>query len=78
MRLSQQALELAVLQFELASTLGLADLHAAVLGAPLVKRSITEAVLAPDLLGRQAGLGLPQETNDLLNSIAEAQEAADV
>ncbi len=69
MRLSQQALELAVLQFELAQPFGLADLHAAVLGAPLVKRRITEAVFTADLLDRHASFGLPQETNDLLFAV---------
>ena len=69
MRLGQQALELAVLQLQLAKPFGLADLHAGVLGALLVKRRITEAVLASDLLDRHAGFGLPQETNDLLFAV---------
>jgi hypothetical protein len=39
--------------------------HAGVLGAPFVERGVTEAVFAPDLFDRHAGLGLAQEANDL-------------
>lgn len=64
-RLGQQALELAVLQLQLAQPFGLAGVHAAVLGAPFVEAGVTEAVLAPDFLDRHAGFGLPQKANDL-------------
>ena len=69
MRLGRQALELTVLQFQLAQPFGLAGVHAAVLGAPFVKRRITEAVFAPDLLDRQTGFGLPQKSDDLLFAV---------
>ena len=68
-RLSQQSFELAVLQFQLAQAFGLAGVHAAVLGAPLVEAGITEAVLAPDFLDRHVGFGLPQKSNDLLFAV---------
>ena len=63
MRLSQQSLELAVLQFQFVQPFGFASVHATVLGAPLVKRRNTETVFAPDLLDRHASFGLPQKTN---------------
>ena len=69
MRLGPQALELAVLQFKLAQPFGLADVHAPVLRAPLIKLRTTEAVLATYLLDRHAGFGLPQKTNDLLFAV---------
>ena len=59
MRLSQQALELAVLQLELAQPFGLSCIHTSLLGAPFVEAGITEAVFAPDLLDRHTSLGLP-------------------
>ena len=68
-RLGQQALELAVLQFQLAQPFGLRGVRAAVPGEPLVEAGITEAVLAPDLLDRHTGLGLPQKSNDLLLAV---------
>ena len=68
-RLSQQALELAILQLKLAQPFGLAGVHTAVLGAPFVKAGITEAVFAPDFLDRHAGFGLPQKSNDLLFAV---------
>ena len=58
-RLGQKALELAVLQFQFAQPFGFTGVHAALLGAPFVKRRITEAVFAPDLLDRHASFGLP-------------------
>jgi hypothetical protein len=61
----QQPLELGVLGFELAQALGFRDLHAAELGAPLVKRRIAEAAIAAQLLDRHAGLGLLEEADDL-------------
>jgi len=66
--LGQQPLELAVLQLQLKleQPLGIACVHAAVLGSPFLKRRITEAEFAPDLLDRHAGLGLLQKKNDLL------------
>ena len=68
-RLCQQALELAVLYFQLAQPFGLGCIHAAVLGASLVKVGVAEAVFAPDLLDRYTGLGLPQKTNNLLFAV---------
>lgn len=65
MRLGYQPLELAVLQFQFAQSFGFAGVHARVLGAPPVKQRVTEAVFAPDLVDRNARLGLPQKTNDL-------------
>ena len=69
MRLGQQALELAVLQFQLAQPFGLTDVYAAIFGAPFVERRITKTVFAPDLLDRHTVLGLPQETDDLLLAV---------
>ena len=69
MRLCQQALEFAVLQLQLAQPFGLCRIHAAVPRSPFLKAGITEAVLAPDLLDRHAGLGLPQKSNDLLFAV---------
>ena len=69
MRLSQQALKLAVFQFEPAQPFGLRRIHAAVLGAPFVEAGITEAVLAPDFLDWHTGFGLPQAINDLLFAV---------
>ncbi|MDR7152054.1 hypothetical protein J2W49_004030 [Hydrogenophaga palleronii] len=54
-----------VLGFELAYALGFRDLHAAELGAPLIERGIAETAIAAQLLDRHAGLGLPQEPDDL-------------
>ena len=68
-RLGQQPFEFAVLQLQLAQPFGLAGVHAPVLGTPFVKRRITKTVFAPDLLDRHAGLGLPQETDDLLFAV---------
>ena len=68
-RLGQQPLELAVLQFQFAQPFGFAGVHAAVLRAPFVKRRITEAVFAADLLDRHADLGLPKKTNDLFFAV---------
>ena len=68
-RLGQQALKLAVLQFEFAQSFGLAYVHAAVFGAPFVEAGVTEAVLAPDFLDRHACFGLPQKANDLLFAV---------
>ena len=67
--LGQQSFEFAVLQLEFAQPFGLRRIHAAVLGAPFVEAGITEAVLAPDLLDRHTGFGLPQETDDLLFAV---------
>ena len=58
-RLSQQALEFAVLQVQLAQPLCLTFVHAPVLGAPFVKAGVTKAIFATDLLDRHTGLGLP-------------------
>ena len=66
-RLGQQALDLAVVQLE--QPFGLRGVHAAVLRALFVKRRITKTVFAPDLLDRDARLGLPQKTNDLLFAV---------
>ena len=69
MRLGQQALKLAVLQFQLAQAFGLAGIYAAVLGAPFIKAGITEAVFTPDIFDQHARFGLPQKTNDLLFAV---------
>jgi hypothetical protein len=63
--LGQQPLELGVLGFELARALGFSDLHAAELGAPLVKRRIAEATVAAQLLDWHTGLDLLEEPDDL-------------
>lgn len=68
-RLGQQALELAVLQFQLAQPFGLAGVHAAVLGAPLVKAGVTEAVFATNRFDWHARFGLPQKANDLFFAV---------
>lgn len=65
MRLCQQALELAVIQLELAHPFVLAGVHADVFGAPLIKAGFTEAVFVPNLLDRHANFGLPKQANDL-------------
>ena len=65
MRLSKQPSQLPVFQFKLAQTLGLDAIHAGGLGAPLVKRRITEAELASDLLNWHTGFGMPQKAYDL-------------
>jgi hypothetical protein len=64
-RLGEQPFELGVLGFELAQALGLIDLHAAELGALLVKRRVAETAVAAQLLDRHAGLGLLEEADDL-------------
>jgi hypothetical protein len=64
-RLGQQPLELSVIKFKLAQPFGLTDVQAAVLGAPIVKRRITETVITADRLNRHASLGLPEKANDL-------------
>jgi hypothetical protein len=61
----QKSFELAVLQLQFAQPFGLSGIHAGVLGAPFVKRRITETVFTPKFLDRHAGFDLPQ-TNDLL------------
>ena len=55
-RLSQQALEFAVLQFELAQPFGLCRIHAAVLGAPFVEAGIPASACL-------------KKTNDLLFAV---------
>lgn len=57
-RFGQQALEL-----------GVRNIHAAVLGAQLVERSIAEAAFASQLLDRHTGFGLFDEADDLLSCI---------
>ena len=69
MGLGQQALEFAVLQLQLPQPFGLSGVHAAVLGSPLVKAGITEAVFAANLFDRHTGFGLPQKANDLLFAV---------
>ncbi len=54
-RLGQQLLEPRVLGLQLAQALGVRDAHAAELGAPQVEGRVTEAVLAAQLLDRDAG-----------------------
>src|SRR5690606_33016533 len=62
----QQPLEPAVLGLELLQALGVLGLHAAVLGPPGVEAGGTEAVLATQFRHRHAGLGLLDESDDLL------------
>jgi hypothetical protein len=62
---SQQLLELGVLALKLPQALGFRDLHAAVFGAPFVKRGLAEAATAAQLRDGHACFGLPQEANDL-------------
>ena len=69
MRFGQQALKLAVLQFEFAQPFGLSCIHTAVLGAPFVKAGVAETVFAPDLLDRHTGFGLPQKASDQLLAV---------
>ena len=69
MRFGQQAIKLAVLQFEFAQPFGLSCIHAAVLGAPFIESGITKAVFAADLLDRHTGFGLPQKANDQLFAV---------
>src|ERR1700712_1060912 len=66
MGLGQQLLELAVLGLKLAQSPGIRHFHAAVLGAPFVEGRVAEAALAAQVLDRQAGLSLLDETDDLL------------
>ncbi len=66
MCVGQQPFELTVLQVQLKQPFPLAGIHATVLGAPLVKRGVADAVLTPNLLGRNHGLCLPLKANDLL------------
>ena len=54
---------------QLAQPFGLSGVYALVLGALFVKRRITKTVFSPDLLDRHTGLGLPQETDDLLFAV---------
>src|SRR5690554_4882546 len=66
MGVGQQPLEPAVLGLELLQALGVLGLHAAVLGPPGVEAGGTEAVLATQFRHRHAGLGLLDESDDLL------------
>ena len=59
----------AILQLQLAQPFGLSGFHAPVLGALFVERRITKTVFSPDLFDRHTGLGLPQETDDLLFAV---------
>jgi len=54
--LGQELLELRVLVLELLQPLGLGDVHAAVLGLPVVKRRFGDAVLARQIGGLRPGL----------------------
>ena len=63
-RLGQQPLQAVVLLFFQA--LGVFDLHAAVLGPPLVEAGRAEAVLASQLSHRHPGIRLLDEPDDLL------------
>src|SRR5690606_10378696 len=66
MGVGQQPLEPAVLGLELLQALGVLGLRAAVLGPPGVEAGGTEAVLATQFRHRHAGLGLLDESDDLL------------
>src|SRR5690606_29473878 len=62
----QQALQLSVLIFQGAQTLGVRHAHPAELGLPGVDRALGHAVLARQLARFGAGLVLPQDPDDLL------------
>ena len=70
MRLGQQLLELGVLAFELLQPLGVGNIHAPELGAPLVESGIAEAAFTAQLLDWHPCIGLLQETDDLLFAVS--------
>jgi hypothetical protein len=65
-RFGQQLLELGVRSLELTQPAYVWDIHAAELGAPLVKRGFAASAFATYLLDGHADLGLLDEPNDLL------------
>jgi len=66
----QQLLQLVVLRLQLTQAPRIGHLHATVLGTPLVEGGVAKAALAAQLLDRQAGLGLLDETDDLLLGVS--------
>src|SRR3984885_10598399 len=64
--LGQKLLQFGVLVLELLQPFGLGDIHAAILGLPVVKRRFRDAVLARQIRGLRPGLVLLQHPNDLL------------
>src|SRR5918994_7690101 len=63
--LREQLLESGVLRLELLQPLRVRHSHAAKLASPRVVARLGEPVLAAEVLHRQPGIGLPQETHDL-------------
>lgn len=64
--LGQQFLELGVLRLNFAQPCGLAGLHPAELGAPLVEGRFAEAAQAAQFVDRHSGFSLLEESDDLL------------
>lgn len=62
----QHPLQLGVLLLKRLQPLGLADVHAAVLGFPFVDAGVTDPVLAAQFGNRDAALVLLQDADDLL------------
>ena len=58
-------LEPTILSFQFLHALEHGNIHATVLGAPIVKAGITHAVLAAKLCHRNTALGFFQNTDDL-------------
>ena len=67
-RLGQRPFECAVGTLRFLQSGGFSAVHAAVLGALLVKVGINKAVLALDFFGRQTNFSLPQKAHDLLST----------
>src|SRR5690606_14224944 len=65
-RLRQEPLQLRILVLELLQPLRLADLHAAILRAPVVEGRIADPVLPAQLCGAQPRLMLLQDADNLL------------
>jgi hypothetical protein len=63
--LCQQLLELVVLRLQFTQPPRVGHVHAAVLGALFVEGRVAEAAPAAQILDRQTGLGLFDETDDL-------------
>src|ERR1700722_19149003 len=64
--LCQNLLQFGVLVLELLQPFGLGDIHAAVLGLPVVKRRFRHAVLARQIRRLRSGLVLLQNPDDLI------------
>lgn len=64
MALSQKPFELGVLEFELAQSLSLRELHATKLEVLLEKLRVAKAAVAVEPLYCHSGIGIVEETND--------------